>query len=72
MKIKLILLAVILGLVAALCVASYYLGKQNAEIKIVKEQVEVVRYVDQKKADIYSKPPAGAADIFKLMRKGLF
>lgn len=72
MKIKLMLLAVILGLVAALCIASYYLGKKNAEIKIVKEQVEIVRYVDQKKADIYSKPPAGADELFKLMRKGLF
>ena len=72
MKVKLLLVAVILALVAALCAASYLLGTKNAEIKIVKEQVEVVRYVDQKKADIYSKPPASAAELFKLMRKGLF
>ena len=72
MKMKLILVAVILALVAALCGASYLLGTKNAEIKIVKEQVEVVRYVDQKKADIYSKPPANATELFKLMRKGLF
>lgn len=72
MKIKLILLGVVALLVAALCVASYYLGKKNAEIKIIKEQVEVIRYVDKKKADIYSKPPADANAIFKLMREGVF
>lgn len=72
MKIKLILLGFIALLIAALCAGFYYLGKSQAEIKIIKEQVQVIKYVDKQKAEIYSKPPADAGALFKLMRKGLF
>ena len=72
MKNKLIVLGLIIFLIVALCTGFYYLGKSRAEIKIIKEQVQVIKYVDKQKAEIYSKPPADAAAIFKLMRKGLF
>lgn len=72
MKTKLIVFAFIILLIVALCTGFYFLGKSRAEIKIIKEQVEVVKYVDKQKAEIYSKPPASADAIFKLMRKGLF
>ncbi len=50
-------------LIMSLCVGFYYLGKSHAEIKIVKEQVEVIKYVnvEQEKKhaneiEIYSAP----------------
>ena len=51
--------------VAALCVASYFLGRSHAEVKIIKEkgeeiikEVEVIKYVEKEKAQIWSKPNA--------------
>lgn len=55
-----------------MCTGFYYLGKSRAEIKYIKQEVEVIRYVDKQKAEIYSKPPASASAIFKLMRQGVF
>lgn len=72
MKAKIFTFLFIVLLIVALCTGFYFLGKSRAEIKIIKEQVEVIKYVDKQKADIYSKPPASADTIFKLMRKGVF
>lgn len=72
MKTKLMLFGFIALLIVALCTGFYYLGKSRAEIKIIKEQVQVIKYVDKQKAEIYSKPPADADTIFKLMRQGVF
>lgn len=36
--------------------SGYMAGKRNAELKVVKETVEVVKYVEKQKAQIYSAP----------------
>ena len=54
------------------CLAgAYFLGRSHSELKIVKEQVEVVKYVEKKKADIYSKPNASRSELLDLMRDGI-
>lgn len=55
---------------AGLCLAFYFLGRSHAEVKIVKEQVEVIKYVEKKKADILARPNAGRAELLKLMHNG--
>lgn len=61
------------GIVLALCVASYLLGRSHAEIKIVKQkgdeiikEVEVIKYVDKKKAEIWAKPNASDSELVEL------
>lgn len=64
-------------LVVGLCVGFYLLGKSHAEVKIVKEkgeeiikEVEVIKYVDKKKADIWSKPNASDSELIGLFLQG--
>lgn len=58
------------GVAVALWGSGYFLGKSHAEVKIVKEQVEVIRYVEKKTAQIHSRPNAGRDDLLELMRSG--
>ena len=60
-------------LVVGLCVGFYLLGRSHAQIKIVKEkgeeivkEVEVIKYVEQKKAEIWSAPNADAVELVGL------
>lgn len=60
-------------IVVALCAASYLLGRSHAEIKIVKEkgeeiikEVEVIKYVDKKKAEIWAQPNASDGELVEL------
>jgi len=60
-------------IISALCVGFYLLGRSHAQIKIVKEkgeeiikEVEVIKYVEQKKADIWSKPNASDSELIGL------
>ena len=46
---------------------AYFLGRSHSELKIVKEQVEVVKYVEKKKADIYSRRSATRPELLELM-----
>ena len=55
----------------------YLLGRSHAEVKIVKEkgeeiikEVEVIKYVDKKKADIWSKPNASDSELIGLFLQG--
>lgn len=61
-------------MVAALCFAFYEagqeVGRNEAKIQIVEKQVEVVRYVEKKKAEIHARPNAGRDDLLELMRAG--
>lgn len=61
---SILLLAVALG-------GAYLLGRSHAEVRIVKEQVEVIRYVEKKKAEIQARPNAGRADLLSLMQAGV-
>lgn len=50
---------------------AYLLGRSHAEVRIVKEQVEVIRYVEKKKAEIQARPNAGRAELLSLMQAGV-
>ncbi len=45
-------------------------GQSEAKIQIVEKQVEVIKYVEKKKADIYSKPNATRSELIGLLSKG--
>lgn len=71
---RLIRWTVTIVMVAALCFAFYEagqeVGRNEAKIQIVEKQVEVVRYVEKKKAEIHARPNAGRDDLLELMRAG--
>lgn len=71
---RLIRWAVVILMIAALCFAFYEVGQKvgrsEAKIQIVEKQVEVIRYVERKKAEIHARPNAGRDDLLKLMRAG--
>lgn len=58
-----------LSVLAALF-AGYMYGKSRAETKIVEKQVEVVKYVAQKRAKIQALPNARRDELLELMRAG--
>lgn len=58
-----VLFAVALG-------GAYLLGRSHAEVRIVKEQVEIVKYVSRERAEVHAKPNAGRAELLKLMYDG--
>lgn len=60
-------------MVVALSVGFYLLGRSHAEVKIVKEkgeeiikEVEVIKYVEKEKAEIWAKPNAASAELIGL------
>ena len=62
----------ILGIILCAVVGgAYYLGysagSTNQRVEYVTKEVEVVRYVDRKKSEIYSKPNASRDALLKLM-----
>lgn len=71
---KLIKIGTVLLIISALCFAFYQVGQTvgegKAKVKIVEKQVEVIRYVEKKKAEIHARPNAGRDDLLKLMRAG--
>ena len=71
---RLIRWAVTFVMVAALCFAFYEagqeVGRSEARVQVIEKQVEVIRYVEKKKAEIHARPNAGRDDLLKLMRAG--
>ena len=63
--------AVVVVLFISSLLGAYFLGRSHSELKIVKEQVEVVKYVEKKKAAIYSQPNASRSELLDLMRDGI-
>lgn len=57
-------------LLIGMCCGFYMLGKSRAEVKIIKEQVEVIRYVEQKKSEIYMRPNRSRDELLERMRAG--
>lgn len=52
------------------CLAgAYYLGRSHAELRIVKEKVEVIKYVSKKNEKIYTRPNDDFNAIYKRMRE---
>ena len=71
---KIIRGAVTLIIVAALCFAFYEagekVGESRAKVQVIEKQVEVIKYVEKKRAEIHARPHAGRDDLLKLMRAG--
>ena len=62
----------LIAILFMLCwLGAYMLGRSHSEVKIVKEQVEVVKYVEKVRADIYSRPNANRDELLKLMRQNV-
>ena len=59
--------AILFVLFLSSLVGAYFLGRSHSELKIVKEQVEVIKYVEKKKADIYSRRSATRPELLELM-----
>lgn len=68
MTLRLILIGLLLFFVASMCALSYQLGKSNARVQIITKQVEVIKYVQKKRAVIQSRPNAGRDELLRLMR----
>ena len=68
---KIVKVVVILAMITTLCFAFYKLGKSNAKIEIVTKEIEVIKYVEKKKANIYTKPNASRSELIKRMRNGM-
>lgn len=73
MKVELAKWAACLLLIVCLCVAFYLLGRSHAEVKIIKQrgeeiikEVEVIKYVEKEKAQIWAKPSASHDELIGL------
>ena len=60
--------AVVFILFISAMLGAYLLGRSHSELKIVKEQVEVIKYVNKEKSEIYSKPNLSRDAILERMR----
>lgn len=65
----------VLGIMLALVVAGAYwsgyaVGSRDVKIEYVVREKEVIKYVENKKADIYVKPNASRIDLLQLMYDG--
>ena len=57
-------------LVMALVIGAYFFGKSQAKTEIITKKVEVIKYVEKKKAAIYSRPNLERRALLELMREG--
>ena len=58
------------GAVVLSAYGGYLYGKSRAHTQIVEKQVEVIKYVAQKRAKIQARPNASRTELIELMRKG--
>ena len=65
---KTVALSVVMCFLAAL--GGYFYGKSQAKTQIVEKQVEVIKYVAQKRSKIQAQPHAGRNELLELMRTG--
>ncbi len=57
--------------ILSLCYLSFELGQKKAHVKVITQQIEVIKYVEKKKATIYSQPNATKAELLTLMRQNI-
>ena len=73
MVIRIVKIVSCLLVVAALCFAFYQVGQTvgegKAKVQIVEKEVKVIKYVEKKKAEIYSKPNLSRDSLLDLMHK---
>lgn len=58
------------GAVILAALGGYLYGKSQAKTQIIEKEVEVIKYVAQKRAKIQAKPNASRTELIELMRKG--
>ena len=56
-------------MLAVLCFVFFELGKSKAKVEIVTKEIEVIKYVEKKRAKILSAPNAGRDILLKRMRE---
>ena len=64
-----------LAAIALLCFVFFELGesqgKKQAKIEIITKEIEVIKYVEKKRAEIHSQPNAGRDTLLERMRAGV-
>ena len=77
MRLEVIKWVACLLLMVCLCMAFYLLGRSHAEVKIIKQrgeeiikEVEVIKYVEKEKAQIWAKPNASVDELTLLFMQG--
>lgn len=63
--------AVVFILFISALLGAYLLGRSHSELKIVKEQVEVIKYVNKETAKIHAQPNASREQLLDLMKKNM-
>lgn len=63
--------AVVFILFISALLGAYLLGRSHSELKIVKEQIEVVKYVSKETAKIHAQPNASREQLLDLMKKNM-
>ncbi|MBR6355683.1 MAG: hypothetical protein IKR92_02405 [Alphaproteobacteria bacterium] len=58
------------GVVILAALGGYLYGKSQVKTQIIEKEVEVIKYVAQKRAKIQAKPNASRTELIELMRKG--
>lgn len=65
---KMLVLCVVMSLMAAY--GGYLYGRSRVKTQIIEKQVEVIKYVAQKRAAIQARPNAERTELLELMRAG--
>lgn len=65
----------LVGIILAVAIAGAYwcgyaVGSSDVKVEYVTKEVEVVKYVEKKKAEIYSAPNAQRGDLIRLFNAG--
>ena len=63
-------IVLMLGAVLLSAYGGYLYGKSQAKTQIIEKEVEVIKYVAQKRAKIQARPNATRTELIELMRKG--
>lgn len=59
-----------LFMLASICFACYKMGKNQVKVEVITKEIEVIKYVERKKASIQARPNAARSDLLKLMHEG--
>ena len=51
--------------------AGYHVGKADRQVEYVTKEIEVIKYVEKKKSEIYSRPNATKEQLLDLMKSNV-
>ena len=60
-------LVIFLLVIGGAYLAGYHIGAADRQVEYVTKEIEVIKYVDKKKSDIYSRRSATRPELLKLM-----